>query len=168
MCFTTKKSPSTDLNPNQSTLCDNSNRHLEFHFDREVTLTVFGPVIHQFRENGDICSVTFVLTLRISLSGFLGALLSVLRNNLLRDRIRNALLNLMVNSKLTLICSSTFGFLLETAPSAFHALRHLPGAGIGTLVSVWIPRVQGLSVCGHLDYSSNHRKLRTYENNALG
>lgn len=99
-------------------------------------------MIHQFRENGDICSVTFVLTLRISLSGFLGALLSALRNNLLRARIRNALLNLMVNSKLTLIRSSTFSFLLETAQSAFHALRHLPGAGwmvpagIGTLVSV--------------------------------
>lgn len=109
-------------------------------------------MIHQFHENGDICSVTFVLALRISLSSFLGALLSVLRNNLLRARIRNALLNLMVNSKLTLICSSMFSFLLETAQSAFHALRPLPGAGwmvpagIGTLV----PRVQGLSEVLHV------------------
>lgn len=55
---------------------------------------------------------------------FLGVLLSVLSNNLLRDRIKNTILNQIRNIKINLLSSSMFSFLLETAQSAFRAVKH--------------------------------------------
>lgn len=107
---------------------------------------------------------------------FLGVLLSVLSNNLLRDRIKNTILSQIRNIKINLLSSSMFSFLLETAQSAFCAVKHqtaviwmvlcwkrhilVPKCCLGVFV-VLIHREFKVILCVEtFDYSSNHRKLR--------